>query len=167
MVHRIAVALAVTLVWLCQPAPADEGSKAAKIEQLMQLTHAEEMVKQMSGQMRTIVARQVESMGVPAESKAAVLELMGKFSDQIAARMDWQKMKPEYIKLYAEVFAEDEIDGMVAFYKTPAGHAMIEKTPTLLAKSMQIAQRQMAGILPEIQKSIDDLKQKYQNAPKQ
>jgi hypothetical protein len=44
---------------------------------------------------------------------------------------------------------------------------MIEKTPTLLAKSMQIAQRQMAGILPEIQKSIDDLKQKYQNAPKQ
>lgn len=92
---------------------------------------------------------------------------MNKFADQIAARMDWQKLKPDYIKLYADVFEEEEIDGMVAFYKTPAGHAMIEKMPTLLARSTEIAQRQMAGIMPEIQKTVEDLKQKSRNAPKQ
>ena len=33
-----------------KPEYTDESSKAVKIEQLMQLTHAEDMVKQMSGQ---------------------------------------------------------------------------------------------------------------------
>jgi hypothetical protein len=80
--------------------------------------------------------------------------------------MDWQKLKPEYVKLYAEVFTEEEIEGMVAFYKTPAGHAMIEKMPALLSKSMEIGQRQMAGIMPEIQKAVEDLKQKNKDARK-
>jgi hypothetical protein len=167
MVHRIAVAVTVTLVWLCQSALADESSKAAKIEQLMQLTHAESMVTQMTSQIRTMMVSQVESMGVPPESKAAALEYMNKLADQITAQMAWQKMKPDYVKLYADVFAEEEIDGIVAFYKTPAGHAMIEKMPMLLAKSMEIGRRQMVGIMPEIQKTVEDLKQKYNSAPKQ
>ncbi len=166
MARKIPIAAMVTLLWSCQLARADESSKAAKIEQLMQLTHTESMITQMTSQMRTIMASQVESIGVPAESKAAVLELMSKFADQIAARMDWQKMKPDYVKLYSDVFAEEEIDGMVAFYKTPAGHAMIEKMPALMAKSTEIAQRQMAGLIPEIQKTMEDLKKKYQDTPK-
>jgi uncharacterized protein len=167
MTRRIPVVVIATLPWLCQLAFADEGSKAAKIEQLMQLTHTESMITQMTSQIRAMMASQVEAIGGTAESKATALELMNKLADQISQRMDWQKLKPDYIKLYADVFAEEEIDGMVAFYKTPAGHAMIEKMPTLLAKSTEIAQRQMAGILPEIQKTVEDLKQKYKNAPKQ
>jgi len=166
MVQRLASAAMVTLLWLGQLSRGDESSKAAKIEQLMQLTHTESMVTQMTGQIRTMMMSQVEAIGGTPESKATALELMNKLADQIAARMDWQKLKPDYIKLYADVFAEEEIDGMVAFYKTPAGHAMIEKMPTLLAKSTEIAQRQMAGLMPEIQKTVEDLKQKSKNAPK-
>jgi hypothetical protein len=109
---------------------------------------------------------QVESAGGTPESKATALELMNRLADQIGQRMDWQKLKPEYVKLYAEVFTEEEIEGMVAFYKTPAGHAMIEKMPALLSKSMEIGQRQMAGIMPEIQKAVEDLKQKNKDARK-
>ncbi|HXI39470.1 MAG TPA: DUF2059 domain-containing protein [Bryobacteraceae bacterium] len=166
MIQRIAAAGMVTLLWLSQLSRADESSKAAKIEQLMQLTHTESMVTQMTGQIPTIMMSKVEVIGGAPESKATALELMNKLADRIAARMDWQKLKPDYIKLYGDVFAEEEIDGIVAFYQTPAGHAMIEKMPTLLTKSTEIAQRQMAGLMPEIQKTVEDLKQKSKNAPK-
>ncbi len=167
MVQRIAVAAMVALLWLCQSARADEGSKAAKIEQLMRLTHTESVVTQMTSQIRTMMVSQVEAIGGTPESKATAMELMNKLADQISQRMDWQKLKPDYVKLYADVFAEEEIDGMVAFYKTPAGQAMIEKMPMLLMKSMEIGRRQMAGIMPEIQKTVEDLKQKSRSTPKQ
>ena len=121
----------------------------------------------MTSQIRAMMVNQVESMGVPPESKGAALEFMNKFADQISHLMDWQKLKPEYIKLYADVFTEEEIEGIAAFYRTPAGHAMIEKMPALLSQSMALGQRRMAALMPEIQKTVEDLKQKYKNAPKQ
>lgn len=73
MVQRIAVAAVVALLWLYQWARADEGSKAAKIEQLMQLTHTESMITQMTSQIRTMMMTQVEAIGGTPESKATAL----------------------------------------------------------------------------------------------
>jgi hypothetical protein len=138
MTPKIRAVAMVALLSLCQLVRADESSKAPKIEQLLQLTHTESMVTQMTGQIRGMMVMQVESVKGTPESKATALEWMNKLADQIGQRMDWRKLKPEYIKIYAGVFTEEEIEGMVAFYKTPAGHAMVEKMPTLLSKSMEI-----------------------------
>lgn len=49
---------------------------------------------------------------------------------------DWSKWEKKYIDLYEELFSEAELEGIIAFYKTDAGRAMIRVTP-IMAKRMQ------------------------------
>jgi hypothetical protein len=74
MTQKIRVFVMVALLSLCQLARADESSKAAKVEQLLQLTHTESMVTQMTGQIRGVMVSQVESAGGTPESKATALD---------------------------------------------------------------------------------------------
>src|SRR4030088_1189435 len=147
-------------------AHADESTKASKIEELMKITKVESMTEQMAGQIRAMMMNQFNAAGLPEESKAGVAEMMNKAVAQIEERMSWEKLKPEYLKLYADVFTEDEISGFLAFYKTPTGQAMLAKMPLLMSKSMEISQRRMAGLMPEIQRQMQDMMQKYKSEKK-
>jgi hypothetical protein len=68
-------------------------------------------------------------------------------------------MRPSYIKLYSETFSEEEIGGMLAFYESPAGRAMLAKMPTLLTKLIEVAQAQMNDLQPEIQRIMRESRQ--------
>lgn len=57
--------------------------------------------------------------------------------------MSWAKMKPQYVRLYVETFDQDEVDGLLAFYATPAGQAMINKMPIVMPKMMGVMQDSM------------------------
>jgi len=148
-------------------AHADESTKVSKIEELMRITKVELMTGQMAGQIRAMMMNQFSAAGLPEESKAAATEMMNKAVAQIEERMSWDKLKPEYVKVYADVFSEEEITGILAFYKTPTGQAMLAKMPLLMSKSMEISQRRMAGLMPEIQRQMQDVMQKYKSEKKQ
>ena len=92
--------------------------------------------------------------------------MMNRVVAQVEERMSWDKLKPEYMKVYADVFSEEEITGIVAFYKTPIGHAMLDKMPLLMSKSMEISQRRMAGLMPEIQRQMQEVMQKSKGEKK-
>jgi hypothetical protein len=148
-------------------AHADESTKASKIEELMKITKVESMTGQMAGQIRAMMMNQFNAARLPEESKAGAAEMMNKVAAQIEERMSWDKLKPEYVKVYADVFGEEEITGIVAFYKTPIGQAMLAKMPLLMSKSMEISQRRMAGLMPEIQRQMQEVMQKYKSQMKQ
>jgi hypothetical protein len=153
----IAIVLAGTL-WNPASALADEASKTAKIEEMMQLTHADRMTAQMLDQMKSMVMGQLSKIDMPVEARQASDEMQQRLMDIITDRMSWTKNKPTYIRIYSETFSEADIDGILAFYKSPAGQAMIEKMPQLIQKSMAVAQQ----LMPEIQRMMAEIKQKYQ-----
>jgi len=64
--------------------------------------------------------------------------------------MDWDKLKPEFAQMYIDTFTQEEVDGLLAFYRTPAGRAMVEKMPTLMGKMMQQTQARMQRLMPQI-----------------
>lgn len=147
-------------------AHADESTKAAKIDELMRLTKVESMTGKMGGQIRAMMMNQLNAAGLPEESHAGAAEMMNKVVAQVEERMSWDKLKPEYMKVYADVFSEEEITGIVAFYKTPIGHAMLDKMPLLMSKSMEISQRRMAGLMPEIHRQMQEVMQKSKGEKK-
>jgi len=148
---RLAFALA-----LLAAAPftgAQELTKEAKIERLLTVVNADNMIDQMLDQIKAMSASQLPPGTTPAQA-AQAREIQNKVMDLVKARISWEKMRPQYVKLYAETFSDEEISGMLAFYGSPAGHAMLEKMPTLLTKIMQVAQGQIQDIMPEIQRII-------------
>lgn len=148
-------------------ARAQENSKTAKIEELLQLTNAEAMSQQIYGQMRAMTIKQLDAAGGSAEAKAAAAETVDKLMAQLQERMSWAKMKPEYVRLYDEVYNDEEITGILAFYKSDAGQAFLKKMPLLMTKSMEVTQRQMSGLMPEIQRIVKEAAEKSKSeAPK-
>lgn len=152
---------ALLLVTVSLPARADEASKTAKIEQMLVLTHADRLVEQITAQMRPMMAAQMQKLNLPDDARPAMEEMQKKITDIVAAKLSWEKMKPVYIKLYSETLTEEEIDGAVTFYKTPAGQALLDKMPILVQKSMVVVQDMMGDLIPEFSKMADDMAKRY------
>ena len=71
------------------------------------------------------------------------------------------KVKPSFVKLYGETYTEEEIGSIVEFFKSPAGKAMIEKSPQLMQRCVAVGQQLTGDLAPEVKRITEELKQKY------
>ena len=149
----------IVLVSRPTPALADEASKNAKIDEMLRLTHVDRTIGQTLDSMEKMVTSQMAKADLTAEERQHAEDVQSKMMALIAARLSWQNAKASYVKIYAETFSESEIDGILAFYKSPAGEAMLDKMPLLMQKSMEVSQQLMVDIMPQIQHMTEELKQ--------
>ena len=66
------------------------------------------------------------------------------------------------IKIYAEEFTQEEVDGMIQLYKTPVGQSTIDKMPIVMQKSMQVGYKQMDAITPKIMQAAEKFAKEMQ-----
>jgi TonB family protein len=179
----VLVPCTVNFILSGMPAPATSGqaaasqpidpSKMAAIEALFTVSKADRLIRQVVSQVQTAATAQIEKSvaDVIPESgnRSKILGEVQDFEKQvfavITARLDFQQMKPELIRIYDETLTRDELISMVDFYKSPAGQAILEKLPTLTAKSVAMAQQMMRDTMPEIQRMTsawkESMKTKY------
>jgi hypothetical protein len=138
-------------------ARADDVSRRAKAEELLNLMDMKKNTDQMFEMMRQSVSMQVKqaslAAGKPAAGVKASDESM-KIFDLVQGELSWEKMKDRYITLYAETFTEEDIQGIIDFYKSPAGVAFLAKQPELMKRTMALNQQLMAEIMPKMQALI-------------
>lgn len=132
-------------------------SKEAKVERILDLTNTQAMTDQVFDQMKAMSASQMPP-GATSEQRAQAQETQRKIMELVKSTISWERIRPEMVRIYIETFSDDEIAGMLSFYQSPAGRAMIAKTPAIMKRVMELVQTRMAEILPEIQKA---------NAPRQ
>src|ERR1700690_1287576 len=95
-------------------ANAEELTKQGKIERILALTNSDATVNQMFSQMKAMVASQMPSGATP-EQIARVHEVQDKLLEAVKTRMSWDKIRPQYVRIYDETFSAEEIDGIFAF----------------------------------------------------
>ena len=66
--------------------------------------------------------------------------------------MSFDNLHREYAGLFAEVFTLEELKGLVAFYESSVGKSLVKKQPVLMQKAMQLSQKKMAVLIPELEK---------------
>ena len=71
---------------------------------------------------------------------------------------------------YREMFSQEEIDGLIAFYRTPVGQSLVSKQPELMKRTMTIMQQCLAPMMQRIQKmseatALELQKAKAENPP--
>jgi uncharacterized protein len=146
----------VTLFWCAPPLLADEASKSAKAEELLQLAQGDQMMKMMEPMMKGMMAQANQDM--PAEQRAKVGEMQGKVMALVTASLN--KAKPALVKAYTDTYTEEDLDGILAFYKSPAGKAFLQKMPEVMQRSMPVMMQMMTDLQPEIKTMIEGLKEK-------
>jgi len=117
--------------------------EAKKIEQLLELTNALELGKQIGSS----VMDQVSHL-YPKEAQPLLQRLNDSMNDD--------EFKKLIIGLYQENFTEAEVDAMIAFYSSEQGKSIITKMPKVVQESMQIGgaygQIKMRELLEEMKK---------------
>ncbi len=143
-------------------ANAQDQSKRAAAEELLNLVNMKETSEKSSAMIKQMVLAQIQQMR-PQKGDAAVSAQMTsqiqKLMDMISYETSWYRIKEEYITLYSEVFTEPELKDMIAFYKTPSGHALIAKQPEVMRRSMELSQKRTGELMPKIQAMTNELKE--------
>jgi hypothetical protein len=138
---------------------ADDAAKRAKVQQMLELVHMDRMMDQMmSGIRQQVTAMTNQMVGDKAtpEQKAQLEKFQQQMFDFVETRAGWKAMEPDFIELYTQTYTDEELDGIIAFYRTPAGASMIAKTPELTQKALAISQKRVIELVPELQKMTQD-----------
>ncbi len=149
---RAAIAVfAAVLLCLGQYVRAEEVKQDARhalAEELLNEMHMKENIEKslaMVKKMMPPMPKKAEAKeGEKGEQPEDVLE-------QITSEMNWDGVKQDYIDIYADMFTEEELKGLVDFYKSPAGKAFVEKQPDLMKRSMEVMQKRMMKWMPKLQ----------------
>lgn len=141
-------------------ARADDASKTAKVEEFLRLTKMDETIRQSMDlamhQVKAGVVQQITGAKLSADQEKALGEFQDKVARVISDALAWEKLKPAYVKLFADTYSETELDDMIAFYKSPTGQSMVAKSPSLMTKSGEIAQQRLAAVMPQLQGLMRD-----------
>ena len=146
---------------------AQEASRRALAEELLNLMNMQENIEKSFAMVKQMIPAQMEKMkqatgqtNIPSNGSSQTDSMM----DMMARELSWDKMKDDYITLYAETFTEDEMKGIIAFYKSPAGQAFTKKQPELMKRSMELSQKIALQIMPKIPSFTKASEMSQQNA---
>ena len=148
MLRHIAPVLLVAAVTFAHAAtrPSEES-----IRDLLEITDTRRVLDSMMAQMDVAMknAMAQASKGKPAspELNAIIDRVQTKTIKMLNEELDWSILGPIYISVYQDHFSQEEVDGMLGFYKTPVGKAVIRKLPAVIEQSMLAVQNRMGPML--------------------
>ncbi|ENX41074.1 DUF2059 domain-containing protein [Acinetobacter sp. NIPH 2100] len=154
------IATFVIMTAISTPAFAQPTTKES-VKELLKITKSEQFLGQMSQQINSMMHSSIEKITqgrkLTTKQELAVVNYTQELGKIMQEELTWAKLEPEMIKIYAEEFNQEEIDGMIKFYKTPVGQSTIDKMPIVMQKSMQVGYKQMDAITPKIMQAADKL----------
>ena len=160
---RFAVTSVLTLFLAAGAAFAQEATPVApefkasedSIHHLLDVMQAKTIVETMSQQVDSMYAGMVNKLldgkDLTPEQQKQIQARSAKARELASQMLTWDSMERLYMKVYSETFTQSEIDGMTAFYASPAGHAVIVKMPLVVKNSMGAMQEKMKSLIPQLQ----------------
>lgn len=154
------ILLSCTLLLPCFAAHANDASKAAKVEEFFKVARIDQLstqlMQQTFDQVNSGMMQQMMGVKLTPEQQKRVDELSKKIQKLLFDGLGWNSLEPDYAKLYEAAYTEDQIDGILAFYKSPSGQAMVEKSPILIKQSSALVQDRMKAMMPQLQQTMRD-----------
>ena len=164
--RRVVTAAMICTFVLVTIVHAEDAPKRALAEKLLGAMQMQKTIEKSFEMVKQMIPAQMKQMGVSEEASSdKAQEAMRKTMDLVMQEMSWDKLKGDYISIYAETFTVEELKGLVQFYESPIGKKFIEKQPELMKRSMQISQEQMMILMPKIQELTEQLKQQESAQP--
>lgn len=133
------------------PVFAGEAERKKLAEEALVLMKFDRNIEQSFAAARQMQMAQVKTMTLSDFDAVAAKEVREKTMDFMQEQLSWKNLKDEFIAAYADIFSEEELKGLVEFYKSPVGKAYVEKVPQMMQKSAEITQRHMIEVGPKVQ----------------
>ena len=157
---RCSVALVLVCLMNALAFAADGPPSDASIREVLDLARAKDLLESVRAQsdasMRTTIKQLTAGQTITPERQAAIDEMLSKVRSLYNETLNWESLEPMYMDIYRQSFTQHEIDGLIVFYKSESGQALITKMPIVMQKSMQEMQRRMVAIMPTVQQIVQE-----------
>lgn len=153
--------LTVLALLLAPPVQAtDLPASAASVKELISLVQGsklfESMVAQMDSMIDASMKQAAQGREVTPEQQKVLDDTRAKMVALVKETLNWDSLEPRMVEIYQKSFSQFEMDGMLKFYKSPVGKAVLAKMPVVVQNSMQIMQGVTADMLPKIQQIVQE-----------
>jgi len=114
--------------------PTENSTKAALVasKELIQVMGLKEQMSTGFDAMMPMIQGQADQLNLSPEQQE---KLIGIYKTWFTEDLDHDRMEKSIIRIYAQTFNEKELKELIAFYKTPLGKKVLEKTPELMETS--------------------------------
>ncbi|CAN5748957.1 hypothetical protein BH11PSE12_BH11PSE12_07740 [soil metagenome] len=154
--HLLALLLSLVL-----PVASAATATAESVESLLEITKAKDLVDGTNANIESsmrqgmLAALADSKLSKLSEEQTKVIDLLPKkLLAAMQLEFNWEVLKPDFIRLYAETLSQDEVDGMIQFYKTPLGQALIAKMPLIQKRCLAITQARLSNAITKIQAAV-------------
>ncbi len=148
------------------PAGADVKATLAQADDVLKKMNFDQMMTRMLDQQQKASTQMIDQMmgqiapgNTSPEDLAAIKKMQGEMMDKMMAALNPAEMHNDIAKAYADTFTGEELDGLAAFYTTPTGQALADKTPALQSRIQQAMMPRIMSVMPSIQQSAQNFAQ--------
>lgn len=151
-------ALLLCAAALCAPVfAADQPPTEASVRELLAVTEAKQLIdnsmSQIDAAIQAGVKQSLQGRELTPQQEKILDEMRANLLVIFGEEFTWAKLEPTFVDVYRRSLSQSEVDGMIAFYRTDAGRAVIAKMPLIMQNSMQMVQAQLGGMMPRIQQA--------------
>ena len=150
--------------------PAANPPSEASIKQLLEITQARKLIDSIMAQMENLMQQAVVQAAagrdIPDSVQKEIDRQRAEMIGMMKQLLDWPKLEPMYVRIYQKTFTQQELDGMLAFYKTPAGAAVIAKMPAIMQNTMDEMQGMMGPVMEKVQHLQQDVAARMKDVKK-
>jgi hypothetical protein len=106
----------------------------------------EGMNKSMEGNM----AKATSGRELTPAQKTAIEDFRKKYAATMSEELSLAKIKAIYVQAYRDSFTQEEVTGVIAFYKSPAGKAVTEKNPVIMQKAAALTEARIGPLTQKL-----------------
>ena len=88
------------------------------------------------------------TLGIEQGSDELTPEVRQVLHEFMEEHFRYEELEPEFIRIYKELFTEEELRSFTEFYRSPAGRRMALLTPELQAATSGVASARMEELTP-------------------
>ena len=155
MTNRIPIIVALSCsIALSVGFAADNPPSEASIKQLLEAGQAHKlldaMVGQMDAYMKQAMQQATQGQRITPEIQKDIERRQAEMMTAMKEVLDWNKLEPVYVRIYQKSFTQGEVDGLIAFYKTSTGQALLSKMPVVMQNTLNELQQMMQPMMQRI-----------------
>jgi hypothetical protein len=139
---------------------ADSKPTAESVTQLLDITNTRNLVDSATGQIESAMQAGLKDWFAgrqPTPDQQKILDDMRlKTASLFKEQMNWEKIQPTLIDLYQRSFTQEEVNGLISFYNSGPGKAVLAKMPAVNQNSTKAIQDLMTPIIPKLQQLQKD-----------
>jgi hypothetical protein len=155
MTNRIPIIVALSCsIALSVGFAADNPPSEASIKQLLEAGQAHKlldaMVGQMDAYMKQAMQQATQGQRITPEIQKDIERRQAEMMTTMKEVLDWNKLEPMYVRIYQKSFTQGEVDGLIAFYKTSTGQALLSKMPVVMQNTLNELQQMMQPMMQRI-----------------